>query len=61
MKMYEYFARWLSVKRLQSRKLPKKRLAVICDRAEMSDARARDRTLKYRDRKETAYESRNVA
>jgi hypothetical protein len=47
MKMYEYRARWFSVNRCQSRNVPKNKFAVICPRAEIRDARARARTLKY--------------
>lgn len=46
MPMYAMRARWLIVNRVQSRKWPKKKLAVICAKAETNDAKARERTEK---------------
>ncbi|GJC87981.1 hypothetical protein ColLi_10819 [Colletotrichum liriopes] len=52
---YETRARVFSERRFQSRKLPNITVPAICANAETSDAKARERMEKYRERYELLY------
>ena len=59
--MNPHLARVFRFRARQSKKLPKIAFATIWESAETSDARARERTLKYRERYEPIYDKLKVA